>query len=109
MGKQYFVSGSADFIKLYRDLDPNSWLKKDIDEAMDELKINPMKGDKVEKRLWPKKYVDEHQLKNLFRYPLHHGYRLTYTLVSDDKSTTSVILDALDHDSYDELFGYEKR
>lgn len=109
MVKQYFVSGSPEFMQLYNSLDQNNWLKKDIDQAMDELKINPLKGDKIEKKLWPKKYIDEHGIRNLFRYPLHEGYRLMYTLVSDNKSTTSVILNAIDHDTYDDLFGYRKR
>lgn len=90
-----------------RPLDPESQLKKDIDKAMDELKINPLIGNKIEKDLWPEEYVKTHKINNLFRYPLRDGYRLTYTLVSDKKYTTSIILDALDHGEYDELFGYD--
>ncbi|MGH9991977.1 MAG: hypothetical protein ACREBU_03905 [Nitrososphaera sp.] len=109
MAKKYFVSGSPEFMKLYANLAPQSQLKKDIDHAISVLKTNPLRGDKVEKRLWPKKYIKAHYINNLFRYPLHGGHRIMYTLLSDEKSTTSVILDALDHDSYDELFGYRKR
>jgi len=70
------------------------------------LNENPLAGNKIQKNLWPKKYVKEHKINNLFRYPLVKGYRLTYTIVSDKKTTTSVILEALNHDDYDELFGY---
>lgn len=73
---------------------------------MDRLKENPLSGNKIQKHLWPKKYVKKYRITNLFRYPLVEGYRLTYTIVSDEKTTTSVVLEALDHGSYDELFGY---
>lgn len=96
-------------MKLYNNLEPQGQLKKDIDQAMNVLKTNPLKGNKVEKQLWPKKYIKAYDISNLFRYPLRDGYRIMYTLLSDDKSTTSIILDALQHDSYDELFGYRKR
>jgi hypothetical protein len=82
-------------------------LRKSIDAALDTLKDNPLAGDKVQKSLWPKKYVKQYKINNLFRYPLAEGYRLTYTIVSDKESTTSVILEALDHEEYDERFGYK--
>lgn len=95
-------------MKFYRSLEPINELKKNIDEAMDELKINPLKGDKIEKHLWPKQYKKKYAINNLFRYPLRKGYRLIYTLVSDDKtSITSIILAAVDHGAYDKLFGYD--
>lgn len=96
-------------MKFYNSLNHTNQLKKDIDEAMDGLKINPFIGDKIEKHLWPKRYKKEYAINNLFRYPLRKGYRLIYTLVSDKESTTtsSVILDAIDHGAYDKLFGYD--
>ena len=53
----------------------------DIDAAIDALKLNPLKGNKIEKDRWPKKYKKEVKINNLFRYPLHNGYRLIYILV----------------------------
>lgn len=107
MARQYWVKGSPEFMAYFNSLDKRSQLWKDIDEAIGVLKINPLKGDKIEKDRWPKKYIKEHNINNLFRYPLHEGYRLIYTLVSDSQSTTSVILEAMDHPTYEKRFGYD--
>lgn len=94
-------------MKVYNSLSAASPLKKSIDAALDQLKENPVAGDKIQKNLWPKKYVKEHKINNLFRYPLVEGYRLIYTIVSDKKTVFSVILEALDHGEYDERFSYK--
>lgn len=105
--KQNHVSGTDDFLKVYDSLSNASPLRKSIDTALDKLKEDPLAGNKVQKGLWPPKYVKKYKINNLFRYPLVEGFRLTYTIVSDKKTTTSVILEALDHDEYDKLFGYK--
>jgi mRNA-degrading endonuclease RelE of RelBE toxin-antitoxin system len=107
LAKQYWVNCSPEFKVFFDSLDQKSVLWKDIDAAIDALKLNPLKGNKIEKDRWPKKYKKEVKINNLFRYPLHNGYRLIYTLISDTKSTTSVLLEAMDHDSYEKRFGYD--
>jgi mRNA-degrading endonuclease RelE of RelBE toxin-antitoxin system len=76
-------------MKVYNSLSAPSPLKKSIDAALDKLKENPLSGDKIQKKLWPKKYMKEHEINNLFRYPLVDGYRLIYTIVGDKKTVTS--------------------
>ena len=107
MVKGFFVNGSKEFMKLYNSLDSKSPLKRDVDNAIDTLKRNPLSGEKIQKQLWPEKYVKRHQVNNLFRYRLAGGYRLIYTIVAKSNNTTSVILDALDHGEYDNVFGYD--
>lgn len=106
MAKKFFVDGTEDFMKVFNSLDPKGRLKQNIDKAIDELKLNPAAGDRIEKRLWPKKYIRKYRINNLFRYPLVDGWRLICTIVSDDRGIVLVILDALDHTAYDRLFGY---
>jgi hypothetical protein len=93
-------------MKVFNSLDPNSPLKIAIDMAIGVLKEDPAAGNQVEKQLWPEKYIRKYQINNLFRYRLPDGWRLTYTVVTDEKSTISTILDVLDHTRYDRLFGY---
>ena len=93
-------------MKVFNSLDPKTRLKMEIVKAIDVLKKDPRAGDQVEKRLWPKKYIQKYRINNLFRYGLPDGWRLTYTIVADERETVSTILDALDHTGYDRLFGY---
>jgi len=106
VAKEFFVEGSRDFMKVYGSLPATSQLKKDIDNAISELKKDPLKGEKIQQKLWPKEYIKKYGINNLFRYRIGGGYRLTYTIVGRPNDKTSVILDALDHKDYDKLFGY---
>lgn len=106
MGKKNVqVNGSPDFMKFYTSLPPNHELKKHIDDAMDLLKLDLFRGNKIEKKLWPKRYIDEHGINNLFRYQLPKGYRMLYTIVSTDE-TICLLIEVLTHKEYDKLFGY---
>ncbi len=105
-GRRYFVEGSSDFLKSYESLGSESQLKRSIDLAIDELKLDPTKGDRIKRDLWPRKYIQKYEINNLFRYPLSNGYRLLYTIVGRSDDIVSVILDALDHTGYDRWFGY---
>jgi hypothetical protein len=107
LAKKILVQGTNEFLRTYDSLSIDNPVRKSIDYALDRLKENLLAGDKIQKNLWPKKYIKEHKINNLFRYGLVEGYRLTYAILSDNKTTTSVILEALDHDSYDDRFGYQ--
>ncbi len=106
--KKISVRGSKDFMKFYSGMKENDRRKRHIDEALDLLKSNPCSGDKIEKRLWPKKYVKEHCIYNLFRYHLPEGYRLTYTIASESSDEiVCMILEVLSHPEYENRFGYK--
>lgn len=101
------VRGSPKFTKFYFSLEANGPLKRIIDGAMDKLKSNPTLGDKIEKKLWPKKYVRGYGINNLFRYRLGSNLRMIYTILSEDDQIVCVILEVLVHKEYDKLFGYK--
>lgn len=82
-------------------------LKRHLDEALDSLKEHPTIGDKIEKRLWPKKYVRKYGVNNLFRYAIGSDRRMIYTIVGSGENITCVILELLTHKEYDEIFGYK--
>jgi len=54
----------------------------------------------------PDKYVKKHDITNLFRYQLPDGYRLVYTIMSQGKEITCVLLEVFNHKEYEKRFGY---
>lgn len=105
--KKIGVSGTKEFVRVYKKLNPNDKLKQQIDETMNLMKSNPTVGDKIEKHLWPKQYIDKYAINNLFRYELGLRYRMTYTIIGDSKEIVCLIIDVLSHKEYDNLFGYK--
>jgi mRNA-degrading endonuclease RelE of RelBE toxin-antitoxin system len=97
------VRGSQDFMKTYNRLrDMN--LKKKLDDVMKSLKTENNCGDKIAKSLFPRRYKRDHDINNLFRYPIG-DYRLLYTIIFKSNKIY-LLLDFLYHSDYDELFGY---
>lgn len=82
-------------------------LKKAIDDAMELLKQKPTAGVKIEKQLWPKEYINEHNITNLFKYDLGSSFRMTYTIKAVSAQTTCVLLEVMNHKEYDKRFGYK--
>lgn len=103
--KKVYVSGAPDFMKYYSNL-TNQPLKKHIDNAMDVLKSKPNAGNSIQRNHWPEKYIVEHDITNLFRYQLPDGYRLVYTIMSEDNEITCVLLEVFNHTEYERRFGY---
>ena len=88
-------------------------LQKEFDVAVNNLKLNPEYGNKIQKSLWPEKYKKIKNIDNLWRYEISRrnpGWRMIYTIVkegSKDKvKILSVILEVLNHHRYDRMFGY---
>lgn len=86
---------------------PKSTLRNRVDNALDSLQENPVGGDRIRLDLWPTKYVKKYGVNNLYRYGVGSDWRLIYTLAGNKENMTCVILDALDHKKYDNLFGYK--
>lgn len=84
-------------------------LASEIDAAMDVLKENPLAGIKIERKLWPKEYIRKYAINNLKKYNLRDGWRLMYTISGNEIEIVSIILEWLDHKSYERRFGYKSR
>jgi len=104
--KKIRVSGSKEFERFYKSLNANEELKRYIDDAMDSLKEEPAIGNKIEKKLWPKKYVKNYGTNNLFRYSIGSNWRMIYTIIGDGNEITCAILEVLTQKEYDNIFGY---
>ncbi len=100
------VVGSRDFEAERIALKSNTRVMKEVEAALDGLKENMFSGEKIQERQWPKRYMEKYGIRNLYRYGLGSGYRITYTLVSERTGMVVVILDLLSHPDYERLFGY---
>ena len=72
------LKGQFDSLKSGKSEDQK--LYKFIDRALDDSKTDITCGVKVPKKLWPKSYVQEYGLTNLWKYNLPDAWRLIYTI-----------------------------
>ena len=70
MKEKVSVRGAPDFMKFFNSLDKQSDRYKEINQALDLLKKDYARGNKIPRDRWPKKYIREHQILTLFRYNL---------------------------------------
>ena len=98
------VRDVADFISL---LEKESYLCRIVDKGLDALKTNMFAGERIEKRKFPKCYVQKYGINNLYKYNLDATNRLIYTLVADESGIAVVILEILSHKEYEKRFGYK--
>ena len=87
-------------------LDSDSHLRQIVDKALDVLKENMFAGQLIEKKKFPKVYVQKYSITNLYKYNLDRSDRLIYTLVADDLGIAVVVLEILNHKEYEKRFGY---
>jgi Txe/YoeB family toxin of Txe-Axe toxin-antitoxin module len=83
-------------------------LLKSINRAIELLRDNPFIGIQIPKKLIPEKYVDKFDVTNLWKFNLANYWRMIYTVTSEGIKIISLILDIMDHKTYDKVFGYKK-
>jgi hypothetical protein len=68
-------------------------------------------GDSVAKERIPLEYKIKYNANNLFRVEIPGFWRFTYTLKNGltDDEVVVLVLDIMDHEKYDKIFGYRKR
>ena len=76
-------------------------LYKFIDRAIDDLKKKSSCGIKIPRKLWPKLYVQMYNITNLWKYGLPNGWRLVYTIETDEIKIVSIILEWFNHKEYE--------
>ena len=91
----------------FNSLKDDDFLKKAITKAIYDLRVNAFSGIQVPKRLIPKEYVQKHGVNNLWKYNLPKGWRLLYTITTDNEvELISAILEWSDHKGYERRFKY---
>jgi hypothetical protein len=100
------------YLKDHQD-DPkkNGSILRSVQMKADHIKRNPHFGNPISKKIMPSKYQNKYGLKNLFRIELSGHWRMLYTLTNGETSHEIVvfILDIMDHEDYNKLFGYSKK
>ena len=91
----------------FKSLKVDDPIKKAMIRAITDLKENAFSGIQIPKRLFPKEYVQKYGISNLWKYDLPRGWRLLYTVTSDNEvELISAILEWFDHKDYEKRFKY---
>ncbi|MFH1721289.1 MAG: hypothetical protein ABH950_01650 [Candidatus Altiarchaeota archaeon] len=115
MTKTFGVSLSSRFAGEYVELQKRAekgdgeaqYLLKIVDKGIAKLAQDPRAGKKIQKRIWPKEYVREYGIDNLWKLNLDSFWRMTYTVTGQKTEIISLFLEVLDHKKYDRRFGYK--
>lgn len=84
------------------------YLLRLIEKGIAKLVEKHQAGQKIQKKLWPKYYVQKYGINNLWRLQLDKYWRMIYTLIGEKVRIVTVILEVLDHKEYNKRFGYKK-
>ncbi len=82
---------------------------KSIKQKIELLKMNPQAGIHIPNNLIPKYYGEKYDVDNLWKMNLSGFWRMIYTITTTEIEITNLVLDILDHKSYNKIFGYRKK
>jgi hypothetical protein len=100
------VKASREVAVFVSSLRKGSYLLKIVNAGLDVLKGNMFAGERIERRKFPKYYVQKYGVNNLYKFNLNSRTRLVYTLVADESGVAVVVLEIMDHKRYEKRFGY---
>ena len=81
-------------------------LYKWIDRALDDLEDDAFCGVRIPKKLIPKVYINKYGIDNLWKYDLPKAWRLIYSVANGEVCVLSIILEWMNHKSYEKRFVY---
>ncbi len=82
----------------FNSLPEDDFVKKSMIRAIKDLRQNAFAGIHVPKRLIPNEYIRKWGIKNLWKYDLPKGWRLLYTVTSENEvELISAILEWFNH------------
>jgi hypothetical protein len=84
-------------------------LLNSIKQKIEIMKVNPEYGFHIPKDRIPKEYIRDYDVNNLWKINLAGAWRMIYTIRGSNVEIISLILDILDHNSYNKKFGYKKK
>lgn len=94
------------FLELKRGKGAEQELCGFLEKAFDKLEIDPFCGKKMQKKLWPREYMQKYRITNLWKYDLPNSWRLIYTVKADRATILSVVLEWFCHKEYERRFRY---
>lgn len=104
-GKVQFVNEKVKkAFEILKDEDPKMY--GFILRAFEDIENNAFCGIQIPKKLIPKEYIKKYSVKNLWKYNLPDAWRLIYSVQGKDLLVFSIILEWMDHKTYERKFGY---
>ena len=100
------VKATGEVAAFISSLREGTYLLKIVDAGLDVLKLNMIAGERIERKKYPRYYVQKYGVNNLYKFNLDSRTRLVYTLVAEETGVAVVVLEVLDHKKYEERFGY---
>jgi len=86
----------------YEDKKVYEWLCR----AFEDIEENVFCGIQIPKSKIPNQYLKKYNIKNVWKYNLPDAWRLLYSIESKKIIILSVILEWLDHKTYEKRFRY---
>ena len=80
-----------------------------INNALKNIKADYKYGDLVPRKYISKATLQRYSTDKIFRVQLVGYWRLLYTIIGDEAKIIAFILEYMDHDKYNKLFGYRKK
>lgn len=122
MDKEVIVRFDEDAYKEYKELQEvvaegriakkqptYSQLLSSINNALRNIKADPYYGDLIPRKYISKAVMQKYGADKILRVELVGYWRLLYTLIGDEVRIIAFILEFMDHDRYNKIFGYKKR
>jgi len=81
-------------------------LHKIIEQNLKNIEKNAFYGIQIPKKLIPKEYLEKFNVKNLWKCNLPDAWRLIYSIEGRNLVVFSIILDWMDHKTYEKRFKY---
>jgi len=91
--------------KSFEELDEKP-LKDQLEKALSDIEENPFCGIQIPKRLIPQEYISKYNSKNIWKYNLPGAWRLIYSIQGGKAIIVTIILDWMDHKTYEKKFKY---
>ncbi|MBD3313009.1 hypothetical protein GF345_01045 [Candidatus Woesearchaeota archaeon] len=86
-----------------------SQLLSSINIVLRNIKVDPYYGDLIPRRCISKSTAARYGTDRIFRAELVGYWRLLYTVVGDEVRIIAFILEFMDHNNYNKIFGYRKK
>ena len=84
-------------------------LLKAIEREKDNLLLDQHKGIQIPKKQIPKYFIENYDTTNLWKINLPDYWRMIYTIVENEVEIVSILLEFMDHEKYNKIFGYNKK
>jgi len=77
-----------------------------LTRAFKDIQENAFCGVQIPKKQIPKVYLKKYEIKNTWKYNLPNAWRLIYSIKGSNIIILSIIIEWMDHKSYERRFGY---